>query len=111
MMGDFIESRKNLERWHNEKHTEKEHEDCPHCKLERYKRRDKRYARLAALRLTVNANLTTQIASYEEALTASTETKIAYWGSDELPVMDWRVMKEFMKVIKKRGQGYALPSA
>lgn len=37
-----------------------------------------------------------------EAMTPSTETKIAYWGSDELPVMDWGHIKMLMQAMLNR---------
>jgi hypothetical protein len=37
-----------------------------------------------------------------EALTPSGFTKSAYWGSDELPVMDWNNIKTIMRLIRER---------
>jgi seryl-tRNA synthetase len=40
-----------------------------------------------------------------EAITPSTETKIAYWGDDNL-ISDWTAIKAVMKAIKARAAGY-----
>jgi hypothetical protein len=37
-----------------------------------------------------------------EALTPSTDTKLAYWGSDEVEGSSWQAMKTLMQAIRKR---------
>ena len=49
-----------------------------------------------------NARLEADNQRLREALTPSGETKAAYWGSDELPVMNWTDIKTIMRLIVER---------
>ena len=42
-----------------------------------------------------------ELCDSKDALTPSAETKKAYWGSDELPVMVWSDIKIMMRLIRE----------
>ena len=48
------------------------------------------------------AELEAELQALREALTPSAETKARYWGSDDLPMMNWGDIKLLMQTIRER---------